>query len=136
MLLFELIYQRTKDLDEQLLICFDLYREWFAKPGFAGCLFSKALNEFQQCSERLFTAARQAKLELRDYLAELAEEAGAPEPQRLATQLQLILEGSIVIAQCGSESKEIQVAKELAEQLISTALISNSNAIGVIKNYS
>ena len=119
---------------ERLLVCFNLYREWFSQPCFAGCLFIKALNEFQQRSERLFTAAQQAKLELRDYLAELAEAAGVPEPQRLATQLQLILEGSIVIAQCESENEEIQVARELAEQLISAALISNSKAIGVIEN--
>jgi len=104
---------------ERLLVCFDLYQQWFSKPCFAGCLFIKALNEFQQCSERLFATAQQSKLELCGYLAELAEEAGAKEPGNLAVQLQLILEGSIVIAQCGKDNTSIQQAKNLAEWLIS-----------------
>lgn len=104
---------------KRLLVCFDLYQEWFSGSSFAGCLFIKALNEFQQCSEKLFGTASEAKSGLRDYLAELAKEAGVVNPERLAGQLQLILEGSIVVAQCGRKTESIQIARELAEKTIS-----------------
>ena len=107
---------------ERLLVCFDRYQEWFSEPRFAGCLFIKTLNEFQQCSERLFAVAREVKLELRAYLAELAREAGANNPDLLADQLQLLLEGSIVVAQCGCETTSICIARGLAERLIAEAL--------------
>lgn len=107
---------------ERLLACFDLYQEWFSKPYFAGCIFVKTLNEFQQCSEGLFAIAAQAKTELRDYLAGIAEAAGAEKPELLAGQLQLVLEGSIVVAQCGCENESIRIARELAETMISRAL--------------
>ena len=107
---------------KRLLACFDLYHEWFTQPCFAGCLFIKTLNEFQQCSERLFAIATQAKSELRDYLAELAREAGAKNADLLANQLQLILEGSIIVAQCGCKNKSIHTARDLAKRLISEEL--------------
>ncbi|MGK0456639.1 MAG: AcrR family transcriptional regulator [Zhongshania aliphaticivorans] len=106
----------------RLLACFDLHQEWFSKPCFAGCLFIKTLNEFQQCSERLFAIATQAKSELRNYLAELAREAGTKDPDLLADQLQLILEGSIVVAQCGRENKSIRIARDMAEAMVSQAI--------------
>lgn len=106
----------------QLLACFDLYHEWFDKPHFAGCLFIKTLNEFQQCSERLFAIASRAKFELRNYLAELSKEAGAKHPELLAKQLQLVLEGSIIIAQCGRVTESIHIAREMAEKLIAEEL--------------
>lgn len=107
---------------QQLLACFDLYQAWFAEPNFAGCIFIKTLNEFQQCSERLFDIATQAKAEIRNYLVELAREANVKKPDLLADQLQLILEGSIIVAQCGRRNESTYMAKEMAKRLICEAL--------------
>ena len=104
---------------KRLLACFDLYQEWFSEPSFAGCIFIKTLNEFQQCSDRLFAIAAQAKSELRHYLTGIAKEAGVADPEHLARQLQIILEGSIVVAQSGRES--IHIAREIAERVIAEA---------------
>ena len=116
---------------EQLLVCFDCYQEWFSEPRFAGCLFIKTLNEFQRCSDRLFAIARKAKSELRLYLVKLAKEAGAQDPELLASQLQLILEGSIVVAQCGREQVSIDTARALAERLVAEAFPPNSDVISL-----
>ena len=107
---------------QRLLACFDLYQKWFSQPHFAGCIFIKTLNEFQRCSKRLSAIASVAKLEHRNYLVELAEASGAADPELLADQLQLILEGSVVVAQCDRENASIRVARQLAEQLILQAL--------------
>ena len=107
---------------ERLLACFDLYQEWFSKPYFAGCIFIKTLNEFQQRSDRLFAIAARAKSEMRDYLTGIAEEAGVSDPEHLAEQLQIILEGSIVVAQCGRRTESIRTARELAETVVAQYL--------------
>ena len=104
--------------EDRLLACFDLYQNWFTQQCFFGCLFIKTLNEFQLCSERLFAIATQAKSELRDYLVKLSAEAGARNANLLADQLQLILEGSIIVAQCGRKTESIQTARKLAKRLI------------------
>ena len=124
--MMEQIRSRVAKIDTQganrLLVCFDLYQEWFSKPYFAGCIFIKTLNEFQHRSEKLFTLATQAKSELRDYLTEIAEEEGTANSELLADQLQLILEGSVVVAQCGRKIESIHIARELAKTVISQAL--------------
>ena len=43
------------------------------------------------------------------------------EPEQLASQLQLVLDGSIVVAQCGCEERSIRTARNLAELLITKA---------------
>ena len=111
------------DGGKQLLVCFDLYQDWFSEPGFTGCIFIKTLNEFQQCSETLFALAAQAKSDLRAYITEIARGAGVIDPERLAYQLHLILEGSIVVAQCGRTVESICTARELAEKIVSEALV-------------
>ncbi len=108
---------------KKLLVCLDLYQDWFFKPCFAGCIFIKTLNEFQQGSEKLFTFAAQTKADLHDYITEIAREENVAKPERLADQLQLILEGSIVVAQCGRKKESVRTARELAENLISQALV-------------
>lgn len=105
-----------------LLSCFDFYQKWFSKPNFSGCIFIKTLNEFQQCSGQLFNIATQAKSELRNYLSEIAGKAGAKNPKLLAVQLQLIFEGSIIVAQCGGEDENLAIAREFAERTIAEAL--------------
>ena len=108
---------------KKLLACFDLYQDWFSKPCFAGCIFIKTLNEFQQCSKTLFAFAAQAKADLHHYITEIAREENIANPERLSDQLQLILEGSIVVAQCGRKTESIRTARELAEDIISQALV-------------
>lgn len=120
------IHKRVSEIGAEdggrLLACFDLYQEWFSRPCFAGCIFIKTLNEFQQRSDRLFAIAARAKLELRDYLTGIAEEAGVSDPEHLAEKLQIILEGSIVVAQCGRRTESIRTARELAKTVVAQYL--------------
>lgn len=106
----------------RLMACLDLYQDWFAKPNFAGCIFVKTLNEYGQCSARLSAIASRAKQAMRDLLVELAADVGAKDPERLADQLQILLEGCIVVAQAGKRADVIETARPMAAQLIQAAL--------------
>lgn len=106
----------------RLIECLGLYREWFARSSFSGCIFVKTLNEYGQCSARLSSIASRAKVAMRDLLEELATEAGAQEAAVLADQLQIILEGCIVVAQACRGKEVMDTAKPLVEKLIQDAL--------------
>ncbi|MGZ0654722.1 TetR/AcrR family transcriptional regulator [Coraliomargarita sp. W4R53] len=107
--------------DAQLMACFELYRDWFSSPSFSGCIFVKTINEFNICSPQLSSIARESKKSMWHFLVELAELAGTKQPQQLADQLQLLLEGSIVLAQAGRGPEIIDTAKAMAKSLIAQA---------------
>ncbi|MDQ8208724.1 TetR/AcrR family transcriptional regulator [Coraliomargarita sp. SDUM461003] len=107
--------------DAKLLACFELYRDWFSSLNFSGCIFIKTLNEFNVCAPQLSFIARESKEAMGHFLFELAELAGASEPRQLADQLQLLLEGSIVLAQAGRGPEIIDTAKAMAQTLITEA---------------
>jgi AcrR family transcriptional regulator len=109
----------------RLLACSDFYRAWFALPHFSGCIFIKALNEFGSCSAKLSAVAKESKAAMHDLILTLAKEVGAREPEVLAEvladQLQLLLEGSIIIAQTGRGAAIIDTARAMAGDLIERA---------------
>jgi AcrR family transcriptional regulator len=107
--------------DARIMACFELYREWFTRPTFSGCIFIKTLNEFGNCSPGLVTIARESKTAVRNFLIEITEQAGIHPATSLADQLQLLLEGSIVLAQSGRGPTIIDSAKAIARDLITHA---------------
>lgn len=107
--------------DARLIACIELYREWFARSNFSGCIFVKTINEFGTCSRTLSTIAVKAKQAMRDFLVELGVGRGVRDPELLADQLQLLLEGSIVVAQLGRGAAVVDLVKDMAEILISEA---------------
>lgn len=107
--------------EAKLMAYFRLYREWFGSSRFSGCLFIKTLNEFAGCSTELGRIAVDAKASVRALVYEIAVEGGAKDPETLADQLQLLLEGSIVLAQSGRGPELMDVAEELYRQLVASA---------------
>lgn len=116
----ERIVSPNLNAQEKLMACFDYYFEWFASPNFSGCIFIKTLNELGGCSTTLGRIAQEAKESMRAAIVEIAEAGGYENPQDLALELQLLLEGSIVLTQTGMKSKAIEAAKRVAEKLINT----------------
>lgn len=105
----------------QLLACFDALEQWFEEPGYKGCMFIKAAAEYQQADDPIHRAAADHKRQLLAHFSSLAQEAGAKDPSKLASQLLLLKEGAIVLAQMRGTSKAAQEAKSAAEALIKTA---------------
>lgn len=106
----------------RLMTCFERYRTWFSNKNFSGCIFIKTLNEFGNCSNQLSKIAADSKNEMRDFFVELAKDAGARRPEKLADQIQILLEGSIVVAQTGKGPEVIDTAKAMAKDLIKKAV--------------
>jgi AcrR family transcriptional regulator len=102
---------------DQLLALFDLFGEWFARPDFEGCVFLTTMMEINDPEDTVFQAAVGHLRRIRDYLRELAEQAGAPDPVLLARQWHILMKGSIMAAHEG-DRQAAAAAREMGVMLL------------------
>jgi len=115
------IERRDGSAEERLLATFDALGEWFGQDDYEGCLFANTLLEARPGSP-VGAAASAGLAEVRAYLSMLAGEAGAPDPEGLARQLQILMLGAIVAAVEGNRAAAAE-ARPVAELLLESALV-------------
>lgn len=120
------VERRAQDPAARLLAVFDVLGDWIrgdsAGAGFAGCAFIRAAAEFTDHDDPVHRLAAAHKASLRKDLAALARAAGAPEPDRLAADLLLLVDGAIVTAQVSGDMDAAHRARGMAERVVGAAL--------------
>lgn len=106
----------------QLIAMFDGLKEWFAQEGFQGCMFIKAAAEYQKSDDPIHMKSADHKSILISYFSDIAQRAGAADPDTLARRLMLLKEGAIVAAQLGITKNPAMDAKAAAKILLADAL--------------
>ncbi|KAB8186183.1 TetR family transcriptional regulator [Microbispora catharanthi] len=106
---------------ERMLAVFGFLAEWFGTADFRGCSFINAFGELGPASPPVAAAARAHKRTLRERLRTLAAEAGAADPDVLADQLLLLVEGAIVAAAMGTAADPAERARSAARALLDAA---------------
>jgi AcrR family transcriptional regulator len=101
-----------------LLAVFDALREWFETPDFRGCAFINAHAELGSSSPAAAEIVASHKQALAEYLARLARSEGAAEPEALARELLLLVDGAIVTASIQQDARVADDAREAAAKLI------------------
>ncbi|MCP5381243.1 MAG: TetR family transcriptional regulator [Kordiimonadaceae bacterium] len=107
---------------EKLLAIFDVAHTWFNDNKFFGCMFINAIGEYSEKDSPIREISRQFKQLMWNYVAELAKEANVKEPEKLANELCLLLEGAIVTAQVSQKPEAAITAKEIGKKLIDDAM--------------
>jgi len=114
---------RTQDPVERLYVMFDVLGEWFETPDFRGCNFINAAAEYGDRGNPIHAAVAEHKHLVEAYIARLTAAAGAPQPDRLARLLMLLMEGAIVIAHTtGDVANAATDARQAAECQVNSAL--------------
>jgi len=103
---------------EKLLCLFDVLAAWFVQDGFRGCLFINAAAEFRGISEAIFAHTAAHKRLIASYVRDLAAAAGARNPDVVADQIVLLLEGAIVTTQVSGGTDWARRAREAAAILL------------------
>ena len=106
----------------RLLAIFDVAEAWFRQNNFYGCMFIKAVGEHSEPDTTLRQVCADFKRLMGEYIQELCVNVGARDPQRLAEELALLLEGAIVTAQVSQKPQAAKIAKRAAEVLIKEQL--------------
>ena len=82
----------------RVLLVFDSLEDWFQQAGFRGCAFINAFGELGAASPAIAEAARAHKAALFEFLHELAADTDTSDPEALARQLVILVDGAIVSA--------------------------------------
>ncbi len=107
---------------DKVLAVFDVFEDWFAAPGFAGCMFLRASSEYSLLDDPVHRAAAEYHRDILAHLRQLVAEAGARRPAQLARQLMLLLIGATAISQVNGPIGAGRQAREAAEILLNQAL--------------
>ncbi len=103
---------------KQLEAVFDTAHEWFNSKNFYGCLFINASAEFTAADDRHHIICAEHKRLMHNHIKSLAEKARAQNPDKLAEQLNLLIEGATVQAHVCGDKRAALKAKEIAIILI------------------
>ncbi len=97
----------------RLLALWDVLEEWFATDEFPASAVTAATAGLRRDPRDPVMAAH--RLATHQLLEDLAKATGARDPARLATQLQVLVEGTIVGALVDREPRLARHARELTE---------------------
>ncbi|MFN5944232.1 MAG: TetR/AcrR family transcriptional regulator [Phycisphaerae bacterium] len=108
----------------RLLAVFDYHENWFTGKDFCGCMFINASAEFSDPASAPCLVAAEHKRSVVRYLVDLAKQAGLADPQAVADQLNILIEGSIVTAQVVGqvEDNDPGAPARLAKQMAACVL--------------
>ena len=114
---------------EQILRYFDWLERWFASDTFRGCPFVNAVAELcdptHPAAEMAVAFKEQRRLWLRDALTQL----NVADPDGLATQVAILVEGAIIAALVRGDPGVAGAAKAAARVLLTAAGVPDSDAV-------
>jgi AcrR family transcriptional regulator len=106
---------------KRLLAVFEAQGRTFAQPGFRGCAFVAAAAEAPRAG-LVEQAADDYRAWIRALFTDLAREAGAADPPKLARQLQVIYDGAGLAARMDRDPSIATSARAAAEALLEASL--------------
>jgi AcrR family transcriptional regulator len=101
-----------------ILAVFDWLADAVRSPDFHGCLFIKAASEYPDLQDLPRQAAVAFKESCGTLLEGLCRDLPAADPQAMARQLQLLLEGVLVMAFLQRNPQAARDARQAAEKLL------------------
>src|SRR4051812_9582666 len=102
----------------QVLALFDQLHTRFANGDFRGCPFVNAVTELAEDCESARATAANYKQSRRRHIASLLTEAGAGNPESLASHIALLFEGAIASMMVQSDPAVAHQAKDAARILM------------------
>jgi len=115
------VMRRASTARERLLAIFDVFGEWFRVEGFEGCTFINVMLETPDPDDRIRRATVEYLERVRQFLAQLAGEAGIRDRDGFARKWHILMKGSIVSAGEGDRDAAAR-AREMGALVLDDAL--------------
>ncbi|MFJ3334998.1 TetR/AcrR family transcriptional regulator [Streptomyces sp. NPDC086766] len=112
---------RLDDPREKLLAIFAVVTENTQLPTFRGCPMLNTHTEFPDPEHTANQVAVTHKQQVRDWMRELAVDAGASDPEQLADELLLVLNGAYATAAVLGPGGPARRTEDLARRLVEAA---------------
>lgn len=115
------VENRATEPIQQLLAIFDVLEEWFSQPDFRGCAFINSSVELVDPAHPGYQVAVEHQQAIFSYILKLVKAAEIANPDKVAEQLLLLIEGAIVVAMMRRDPAAATHAKAAANTLIQAA---------------
>jgi len=112
------VARHAKHPNDHLLKLYDALGKWFTGKGFSGCLFINACAEFSDVNDPVHVAACEHKTRILGFIQELAAQTNIQDPDLIAHEIMLLVEGAIVMFHVTGDKNAAINAKKAAEKLI------------------
>jgi AcrR family transcriptional regulator len=103
---------------DKLFTIFDIYEQWFKSDDFLGCQFAKAAAEFPDTDHPVHKQCSKHLSKLFEMLLDIATNSKVNNPNALAEQIVLLLEGASSVAFSTGATISARRAKRTVIQLI------------------
>jgi len=90
------VMRRGATARDRLLAIFDVFAEWFRVEGFEGCTFINVMLETPNPDDRIRRASVEYLERIRQFIAQLAGEAGIHDRDGFARKWHILMKGAIV----------------------------------------
>jgi len=110
--------ERQADSGERLLALFSALKAWFGSEDFRGCAFINTSGETGDPHNPVRLLAKAHKQKLFDYVLELCQAHGTPDPERQAAHLLILIDGAITVALIMGDSTAADNAQCMARTLL------------------
>lgn len=114
-----------------ILTVFDGLHQLLHGKEFFGCAFVNAAAEFHDREHPIHRVAALHKANAQLHFRTALERLGVAEPERLARQLQYLMEGAITMAHVQGPAEQAREAKDAAAVLLGAAGVATSDATNV-----
>lgn len=114
----EELTRRSSNPKEKLLAIFDIRREALEAGDYSGCFAINAKLEYEGRSPDIEAACAGFLNRLEQFIGTLCIEAKCKNPETMARQIMLILEGTIIYGQSQHDPEIAIAAKEIVKMLL------------------
>ena len=101
---------------------FEALGDWLEDEQFLGCLFINAAHAFPNPSDPVHQAAAAAKQHMCRMIEDFARRAEATDPDTLAEQLLILVEGAITLRRVTGQLDAARIAQRTAEMVIDQSI--------------
>lgn len=108
--------------EARILEMFTVLKGWFESEGFRGCAFINTAGEIGDAEDPIRQLAKIHKQKLFDYTLELSLQLNIEQPEALAKQLLILIDGAITLALVMGDHSAADSARDMAQLLMKSAL--------------
>jgi AcrR family transcriptional regulator len=118
---------RAEAPGDRLLGIFDVFHEWFQREDFEGCSFITVVLEVDDRMSPVHQAGVAHLATIRQFVQQLAIEAGVSRPDDFARRWHILMKGSIIAAQEG-DREAARRAREVGRLVLADGLAAHEPA--------
>ncbi|MFZ6044611.1 TetR/AcrR family transcriptional regulator [Pseudomonas sp. CR3202] len=111
--------EKAETPEARLLQIFSVLKDWFVSPGFRGCAFINTAGETGDPLDPVRQVAKEHKEKLLGFVRGICQEYGADDPDALARQFLLLIDGAITVAHVLGDFNSADNAQDIARGLLS-----------------